>query len=93
MTYQPPHLPLGLPARVLLRGVVGVLDAHVLREPPFMGAANTAQASLIFLHQSLARLLLSYDGPGMGVKVGEPIALDFEQSHFLHLAQGLPPGG
>lgn len=58
-----------------------------------MSTANSVQASLIFLHQTLARFLLGHNCPGMGVKVGEPIALNFEQSHFLHMAQDLPPGG
>ena len=58
-----------------------------------MGIADTVQASLVFLHQSLARFLLGHDCLGVGVEVGEPIALEFEQGHFLHVAQDLPPGG
>lgn len=37
MIYQLPHLPFALPARVLLLGVVAFLDAHVQREPPYVG--------------------------------------------------------
>ena len=58
-----------------------------------MGAADTTQASLIFLHQSPARLLLGHGCLGVGVKVGQPKALEFEQGYFLHVAQDLPPGG
>lgn len=58
-----------------------------------MSIANTARASIVLLHQTLARLLPSDDGLGVGVEVGEPIALELEQSHFLHVAQDLPPGG
>lgn len=51
-----------------------------------MRAADTAQASLIFLHQAVTRFLIGHCHLGMGVKVGEPVALDFKESHFLHVA-------
>lgn len=73
--------------------MVALLNAHIQREPSRVSIANAVQASLIFLHQKLARFLLGHDCLGVGVKVGEPIALEFEQSHFLHVAQDLPPGG
>ena len=58
-----------------------------------MCTANTVQASLIFRHQSMACFLVGHCHLGMGVKVGKPVALDFEQSHFLHVAEDLPSGG
>jgi len=51
-----------------------------------MRAANTAQAGLVFLQQAVARFLVGHCHLGVGVKVGEPVALDFEQGHFLHVA-------
>lgn len=93
MVCQLTHLPLGLPARVPLLGVVPLLDAHTQREPSYVGIADTVQASLVFLHQSLARFLLGHDRLSVGVKVWEPIALEFEQSHFLLVTQDFPPGG